>query len=150
MIRYQAFADYWKGKQTIDDLIFAITADPAVRQQKLMAGECDIIPYPNPADIEALKADADLTVMQQEGLNVGYLAYNTQQAPFDKPEVRKALNMAINKQAIIEAVFQGPARRRSTRSRRLLGATTPTWSTTPTIRRRPRPSSRRPASRTSR
>ena len=28
-------------------------------------------------------------------------------APFDKPEVRKALNMAINKQAIIDAVFQG-------------------------------------------
>ena len=40
-------------------------------------------------------------------LNVGFLAYNTQQAPFDKPEVRTALNMAINKPAILEAVFQG-------------------------------------------
>ena len=30
-------------------------------------------------------------------------------APFDKAEVRKALNMAINKQAIIDAVFQGAA-----------------------------------------
>ena len=29
--------------------------------------------------------------------------------PFDKPEVRKALNMAINKQAIVDAVFQGAA-----------------------------------------
>jgi len=45
--------------------------------------------------------------MQQPGLNVGYLAYNTQMKPFDDPKVRKALNMAINKQAIIEAVFQG-------------------------------------------
>jgi dipeptide transport system substrate-binding protein len=45
--------------------------------------------------------------MEQEGLNVGYLAYNTQIAPFDKAEVRKALNMAIDKQAIIDAVFQG-------------------------------------------
>jgi dipeptide transport system substrate-binding protein len=45
--------------------------------------------------------------MEQEGLNVGYLAYNTTQAPFDKVEVRKALNMAINKQAILDAVFQG-------------------------------------------
>jgi dipeptide transport system substrate-binding protein len=45
--------------------------------------------------------------MEQAGLNVAYLAYNTTMAPFDKPEVRKALNMAINKQAIIDAVFQG-------------------------------------------
>ena len=28
-------------------------------------------------------------------------------APFDNPKVRKALNMAMNKQAIIDAVFQG-------------------------------------------
>ena len=78
-----------------------------MRQQKLVAGECDIIPYPNPADIEGLKANPDLTVLQQEGFNIGYLAYNTQQAPFDNAAVRKALNKAINKQAIIEAVFQG-------------------------------------------
>jgi dipeptide transport system substrate-binding protein len=54
-----------------------------------------------------LKNDPNLEVMEQEGLNVGYLAYNTQQEPFDKAEVRKALNMAINKQAILDAVFQG-------------------------------------------
>ncbi|MBP7000290.1 ABC transporter substrate-binding protein [Amaricoccus sp.] len=107
VIRYQANPEWWNGKQAIDDLIFAITVDAGVRQQKLVAGECDIIPYPNPADIDGLKANADLTVMQQEGFNIGYLAYNTLMPPFDKAEVRKALNMAINKHAIIEAVFQG-------------------------------------------
>ena len=44
-----------------------------------MAGECDIMPYPNPADIEALKANPNLTVIEQAGLNIGYLAYNTTQ-----------------------------------------------------------------------
>src|SRR5690606_13182054 len=39
--------------------------------------------------------------------NVAYFAYNTLKAPYDKPEVRKALNQAINKQAIVDAVFQG-------------------------------------------
>ena len=107
VIRYQANPDWWNGKQPIDDLIFAITVDAGVRQQKLAAGECDIIPYPNPADIEGLKANPDLTVLQEEGFNIGYLAYNTLVPPFDKPEVRKALNKAINKQAIIDAVFQG-------------------------------------------
>jgi dipeptide transport system substrate-binding protein len=109
VIRYKAHPDYWGGKQKIDDLVFAITTDAAVRYQKLKAGECHLMPYPNAADVEAMKADPALTVMEQEGLNVAYLAYNTTQAPFDKVEVRKALNMAINKQAIVDAVFQGAA-----------------------------------------
>ncbi|HEY4199517.1 MAG TPA: ABC transporter substrate-binding protein [Devosiaceae bacterium] len=109
VIRYKANPDYYAGVQKIDDLVFAITADAAVRAQKLKAGECDIMAYPNPADIADLKADTNLKVDEQEGLNVAFLAYNTQQAPFDKVEVRKALNMAFNKQAIIDAVYQGNA-----------------------------------------
>lgn len=107
VIRYQAFADYWNGKQPIDDLVFAITTDASVRQQRLLAGECHVMAFPNPSDIDSLKGNSDLKVLEQEGLNVGYFAYNTQQAPFDKPEVRRALNKAINKQAIIDAVYQG-------------------------------------------
>ena len=107
VIRFKAHPDYWAGKAKIDDLVFAITPDASVRYEKLKAGECHVMPYPNPADIESMKGNSDLVVMEQEGLNVGYLAYNTQVAPFDKVEVRKALNMAIDKQAIIDAVFQG-------------------------------------------
>ena len=107
LIRYKAHPDYWDGKQPIDDLVFAITIDNAVRMQKLKAGECHVAPYPNPADIADLKADPNLQVMEQEGLNVGYLAYNTQVAPFDDARVRQALNMAIDKKAIIDAVFEG-------------------------------------------
>ncbi|MET0942843.1 MAG: ABC transporter substrate-binding protein [Mesorhizobium sp.] len=109
VIRYKANPDYWGTKPKIDDLVFAITTDAAVRFQKLKAGECHLMPYPNAADVAAMKSDADLKVSEQEGLNVAYLAYNTTQAPFDKPEVRKALNMAINKQAIVDGVFQGAA-----------------------------------------
>ncbi len=107
VIRYKANPDYWQGKAPIDDLVFAITPDASVRYQKLQAGECHVMPYPNPADVQAMQNDPNIQVLEQEGLNVGYLAYNTQQAPFDNPKVRKALNMAINKQAILDAVFQG-------------------------------------------
>src|SRR5690606_30765278 len=93
----------------IDDLVFTITTDPAVRYQKLKVCECHLMPYPNAADVEAMKSDPNLTVLEQEGLNVAYLAYNTTQPPFDKVEVRKALNKAINKEAIVDAVFQGAA-----------------------------------------
>ena len=65
------------------------------------------MPYPNPADIAEMQENPDVNVMEQQGLNVGYLAYSTQVAPFDNPNVRKALNMAIDKQAIIDVVFQG-------------------------------------------
>ncbi|MFN7101865.1 MAG: ABC transporter substrate-binding protein [Pseudorhizobium sp.] len=109
VIRYTKNADYWGGAPKIDDLVFAITTDAAVRYQKLKAGECHLMPYPNAADVETMRSDETLTVLEQEGLNVAYLAYNTTQAPFDKPEVRKALNKAINKEAIVDAVFQGMA-----------------------------------------
>lgn len=107
VIRYARNDDYWKDPAGVENLIFAITPDASVRYQKLQAGECHVMPYPNPADIEAMKADENINVLEQEGLNVGYLGYNTQMEPFDNPKVRKALNMAIDKQAIIDVVFQG-------------------------------------------
>ncbi|HRO14117.1 MAG TPA: ABC transporter substrate-binding protein [Paracoccus sp. (in: a-proteobacteria)] len=107
VIRYAANQEYWGERPKVDTLVFAITPDASVRMQKLQAGECHIMPYPAPADIAALKGDTNLTVMEQPGLNVAYMAYNTTIAPFDKPEVRKALNMALNKQAMVDAVFQG-------------------------------------------
>lgn len=107
VIRYLAHEDYWAGASELESLIFAITPDASVRYQKLKAGECHIMPYPNPADLEAMQADDDVNLLEQEGLNVGYLAYNTKVAPFDNVNVRKALNMAIDKQAILDAVFQG-------------------------------------------
>ncbi|MGN6305419.1 MAG: ABC transporter substrate-binding protein [Mesorhizobium sp.] len=108
-IRYKANDSYWNGKPKIDDLVFAITTDASVRRQKLEAGECQIYPYPNAADVQALKDNKDLNVEEQAGLNVAYLAYNTLVAPFDKAEVRRALNEAINKKAIVDAVFEGQA-----------------------------------------
>lgn len=107
VIRYKAHPDYWAGKAAIDDLVFAITPDASVRWQKVQAGECHIMPYPNPADIDTIAANDDVELMEQEGLNVGYLAFNVEKPPFDNKVVRQALNMAVNKQAILDAVFQG-------------------------------------------
>ncbi len=107
VIRYKAHPDYWAGKAAIDNLVFAITPDANVRYQKLRAGECHVMPYPNPADLEAMRSDPEINLLQQEGLNVGYLGFNVEKAPFDNKKVRQALNMAINKQAIIDVVFQG-------------------------------------------
>jgi dipeptide transport system substrate-binding protein len=105
IIRYRAFPEYYGGKAKIDDLVFAITPDASVRWAKLQKGECHVMPYPNPADLPAMRADPNVTVLEQPGLNIGYLAYQTQKKPFDDARVRKAFNMAINKKAIIDAVY---------------------------------------------
>jgi dipeptide transport system substrate-binding protein len=105
VIRYRAFADYWEGKAKIDDLVFSITPDAAVRWAKLQKGECHLMPYPNPADLDAMRRNPNVQVLEQPGLNIGYLAYNTIKKPFDDARIRKALNMAINKKAIIDAVY---------------------------------------------
>ena len=107
VIRYERNDDYWGDNALVENLIFAITPDASVRYQKVQAGECHVMAYPNPADVAAMQDAEDIVVMEQEGLNVGYLAYNTTVAPFDNPAVRRALNMAIDKQAIIDVVFQG-------------------------------------------
>ena len=107
-IRYVANKQYWKPEDVkLDNLVFAITPDAASRLQKLKAGECQVSGYPRPADIEVMKQDPNLRVLQQAGFNLGFLAYNVTHPPLDQLKVRQALDMAIDKQAIIKAVYQG-------------------------------------------
>ena len=107
VIRFKANPDYWGGKQKVDDLIYAITPDATARYAKMQAGECQIMNVPNPADLEAMKKDANINLMSQAGLNIGYMAMNAQKPPFDKVEVRKAIAMAIDRDAILKEVYQG-------------------------------------------
>jgi dipeptide transport system substrate-binding protein len=95
LIRYKAFEGAWSGKEKIDNLVFAITPDAAVRYAKLQAGECHVMPYPNPADLPAMEKDPNLNVLSQPGLNTGYLAFNVTKKPFDDVRVRKAVNKLL-------------------------------------------------------
>ena len=115
-IRYTGNKDYWKPEDVkIDNLIFAITTDPSVRMQKLKKDECQVTLYPRPADLEALKADPNLQMPQQAGFNLGYIAYNVMDKikgsnepnPMAQLKVRQALDMSVNKQQIIDSVYQG-------------------------------------------
>lgn len=106
-IRFRAFKGYWGPKVKIDNLVFSINKDPAVRLAKLRAGECQIAAYPNIADLPSIKADPKLKLLSQPGLNIGYLAFNQLKKPFDDVRVRIALNMAIDRDAILKAIYQG-------------------------------------------
>ncbi len=106
-VRFLANKDYWRGKAPIDRLVFSITPDASTRYAKVQRGECDLMDFPNAADLERMKTDPKVQLLSQEGLNVAYIAFNTEKAPFNNPKVRQALNYAVDKKTIIEAVYQG-------------------------------------------
>lgn len=107
-IRFDGNPDYWKPNTVkLSKLIFSITPDASVRTQKIKRNECQVMSYPKPADLASLKSDKSIDLLDQAGFNLGYVAYNVEHKPLDKVEVRRALDMAINKKAIVESVYQG-------------------------------------------
>jgi len=106
-IRYKAFDKYWGGRPKIDNLVYSITRDATARYAKLKTGECQAMAFPKPADLAEMQKDPQIEVQQKEGLNIGYIAFNVEKKPFDDKRVRQALNMAIDKAAILKAVYQG-------------------------------------------
>ena len=106
-IRYKAFEKHWNGRPKSDNLVYSITKDATARYAKLKTGECHVMAFPKPADLEAMRKDPALEVQQKEGLNIGYIAFNVEKKPFDNKLVRQALNMATNKDEIMKAVYQG-------------------------------------------
>ena len=107
-IRYAAHKGYWDPSQVkLDNLIFSISVDASARMQKLRKNECQVSLNPRPADLAGLKADPALQVIEKPGFNLGYITYNVQHKPLDQLPVRQALDMAINKDAILKAVYQG-------------------------------------------
>ena len=107
LVRLNAFKDYSLKRGNIKNLVFAITPDASVRLQKLRANECQLIAYPAPADLEAIRRDTNLTLLEKPGLNIGYLSINTKKKPFDNKWVRQAIHHALNRKAYIQAVYLG-------------------------------------------
>ena len=106
-IRYKPHTKYWRGKSQLQQLVFDITPRDTGRLTKLLAGECDVIAYP--IAHEKIQQHPNLTVESVTSFNVGYFGFNTRKPPFNDPLVRKAISYAINKQAILEAVYTGQA-----------------------------------------
>ncbi|MEP0520219.1 MAG: ABC transporter substrate-binding protein [Hyphomicrobiales bacterium] len=101
-------ADYWReGLPYLDTITFEVGQEPIVALLRLQKGEVDIpgdgIP---PAKFQEVMADPEQKARVIEGgqLHTGYITLNVKMPPFDKVEVRKAVNMAINKERITQVI----------------------------------------------
>ena len=113
-VRFRAFPQHWAKAAgladrtaQVDNLVFSITPDPAVRLAKLRSNECQLARYPNPADFASIRADPALALLRAPLASMGYIAFRADRPPFDKLEVRQALAQAIDLKSLVASVFQG-------------------------------------------
>ena len=97
--------DYWGGDVYLDRLIIKVIPDATARWLALKKGEVDVVDFPSPEDLPEMQSTDGIKVIQQEGLNVGYLALNNEKAPYDNVKVRQAMNYAIDRDEIVTAVY---------------------------------------------
>lgn len=105
-VRYKAFDQYFKGKPKIENLVYVIVTDATVRLQKMKSGECHVMSDPQPQDLEQIAKATNVKLVSTEGLNVAYVAFNTQKKPFDNLKVREALSMAMNQKTYIDLIYK--------------------------------------------
>ncbi|MFS2200652.1 ABC transporter substrate-binding protein [Pseudomonas sp. Pseusp3] len=104
-VRFKANPDYFRGKAPADSLIFAIATDNNVRLQKLKANECQVALYPKPDDIPSIRKDTKLKVDELNAMTVAYIAINTTHKYLSDVRVRKAIDIAFDKEAAVNALF---------------------------------------------
>jgi len=93
----------------VDKLIFSITPDPSVRFQKLKRGECHFVTLPHLNDLPEMKKNTQLKVLEEAGLNIGYLAFNMNHPLLKIKNVREAISKAINKKSYLSIIYKDQA-----------------------------------------
>ena len=102
--------DYWmEGKPYLDKLIYQVIPENAARLNALQTGEIDVLDGMNAGDTNIVEEAQGLELQKRPSFNIGYMAFNMEKEPFDDPLVRKAINMAINKEEIVDAFYNGLA-----------------------------------------
>ncbi len=85
--------------------------DPGVRVLKLLRGEIDLLQSELPPELFGLlRENPSIRVEQRPGSNFSYIGFNLQDPELSRPAVRRAIALAIDREAIIGQVLDGAAR----------------------------------------
>lgn len=113
----ERFSDFWGGSPElepvgaacVDRAVFRVIPEASTRVAALLAGEVDII-QSVPADlIDSLSQNPAIQIKTAPGTQPKWLELNVTQPPFDNVNVRQAMNYAIDKDLLIEAIYGGRA-----------------------------------------
>ena len=109
-VTMQANPGYWRGKPTIDTVVWKAIPEPTARIAALLAGEVQLIESV-PAELApSIAAAPDLSVVQvKRGGLIIYLGLKMGQKPLDDVRVRQALSLAIDRDAIVASLLKGYA-----------------------------------------
>ena len=103
-----AFEDYFAGAPAVDEVEYRIITDPLITWQEFSAGNLDVAAVPDALfdDITNDPQYEEMLITLPE-LAVYYFALNQSFEPFQDLRVRQAVAMAIDRQAIIDGIFNG-------------------------------------------
>jgi peptide/nickel transport system substrate-binding protein len=98
--------DYWgDNPSNIERIVFRVIPDNAVRYAALQAGEIDGTEQINVEDIASVENSDELYLLTRPPLNIMYLAFNFRVQELRDVRVRRAISMAIDRQAIVDAFY---------------------------------------------
>src|ERR1700730_11920695 len=112
-LEYVKNPDYFvKGRPYLDGLRYLIIAERGTATAALQAGGVEVAfpgETPKPIADQLKKAAPQLVVTQVNAGVLDHLTINSRKPPFDNVTVRQALSRAIDRRALIAAVYQGAA-----------------------------------------
>lgn len=106
--------DYWGDKPRLKQVVIELILDAQTRIAALQSGEVQVIggeylgTIP-PESMATLRGDPRLTVLTGSAVTSLHLMTHYSKPPFDDVRVRRALNLAIDRHGIVQAIFGGRA-----------------------------------------
>lgn len=101
-ITLEANSDYWGEAPAIDQVTYRFLPESSTRLSALSAGEVDLVTNLLPENIDQAPRSASVS-----GLEHPMMILHTNDGPTADVRVRRAINLAIDKQGIVDELFQG-------------------------------------------
>ncbi len=95
------------GRPYLDRIVWRIIPDAMAQIAEVQTGNVDVILTPKSDQIKTLAADPQLTVMVKPSRQFANIGWNGKRAPLNDPNVRRALSLAIDRNAIVQTLRAG-------------------------------------------
>lgn len=99
--------DYWGPKAKVSSVVYRAVPDAVTRLGMFRAGDLDIAQILPPESIESIKASGKFEVLRMPIGRCRMMGLNMAKEPFSDIRVRKAVNLAVNREDLVNYVLEG-------------------------------------------